>query len=163
MRPLLAIIVVFAILGGLQGYLSSRPTPKTWSEPEQQKARGKFEIKITLTFDAGPDPFSFDATEAPSLLAQFKGEPILKRTDEIASGTIVESEISSIVAGQNEFFISVSPKNSDTYAARAIRVQITRDSPLIAEKSIWSEPGGPVGGTVLIDVDPRKVDQSHEL
>jgi hypothetical protein len=161
MRPLLAIVIVFSILGGLQGYLSSRPKPEAWTILEEQKAVGQFEIMVTLTFDAGPDPFSFNASDAPSLEVQFRGESILKKTEELPAGTIAQAQVTGIVAGENEFYIQATPKDSSVAVARAIRVQILKDDTLVAEKSFWSEPGEIIGGVVSLTISNETVKEEH--
>ena len=150
MRPALAVILVAAILGGLQGYMSLRdrlgPPP---AQEVETSAAGIFTLDLTLTFDAGPDPFALDVDNAPSLLVEFRGQEMLRETGNVPAGQpIVIAPVRDVVQGKNEFFVKAVPADSNADVSRAVRVRILRDGQPISDSTLWSEPGLPVQGKV---------------
>ena len=165
MRPLLALVVACCVIGGLALYfetIQNDPIPIDFDEPEET-ATGVFSLELTLTFDAGPDPFAFEVANAPSILVLFKGEEILRRTENVAAGTpVVVESIEGIVPGKNEFFVEVTAQDQASIVVRAVRLRAFRDGNLIAEQSLWSEPGEPVQGTMALSVDDETDEKEHD-
>ena len=152
MRPFLAAAVAIAILGGLQFYMSSRPAPVNNQRPPEVLAEGKFDVRLTLTFDAGPDPFAFDSSQAASVVVLFEGEDLLRLTEHVNAGTMSVEDVAGIDAGRNEFFVEAVPKGTTNLVSRGIRIQVFRDGVMVGDQSLWSDPGAPVAGTIVIDV-----------
>lgn len=154
MRPILALLVVATLLGGLQTYMWLRPRPARSVAAFEPTAAGIFEVEITLTFAAGPDPFALDLGDAPSLLVTFRGRDLLRMTEKVPAGEPIRiEEVDGVVAGANEFFVAATPTAQDATVARAIRVRILRDGSTVAEQSLWSDPGESVDGVVVVHVD----------
>ena len=149
-RPLAALAVVVVIVGGVWLYFNS------WEgvEPShyvEQPARGVFSLEITLTFEAGPDPFSLEATDAPSLLVTLGSREVLRVTEPIAPGEpILVENVTGLVEKENEFFLVASPADAAALQSHAVRVRVLRDGDPIGEASLWSEPGQPVEGPVRV-------------
>jgi hypothetical protein len=155
MRPLLALVVVGVILGGLQLYMMFRPQSRRGAFRPEVTAAGRFDVEVTLTFDAGPDAFALDTTSAPSLLVQLRGRDVLRRTEPIGAGSqIVAESVAGIVVGANEFFVQATPQDTTALAARAVRVRVLRDGHPLSDASLWSEPGDVVQGSIVVDVPP---------
>ena len=153
MRPFLAAAVAIAILGGLQFYMSSRPAPVNNQRPPEVLADGKFDVRLTLTFDAGPDPFAFDSSQAASVVVLFEGKDLLRLTEHVNAGAdLVVEDVASIDAGRNEFFVEAVPKDTTNLISRGIRIQVFRDGVMVGDQSLWSDPGAPVAGTIVVDV-----------
>lgn len=153
MRPFLAAAVAIAILGGLQFYMSSRPAPVNNQRPPEVLAEGKFDVALTLTFDAAPDPFAFDSSQAASVVVMFEGKDLLRMTEDVNAGADLKVEaVASVDAGRNEFFVEAVPKDRSSLRSRGVRIQIFRDGVLIGDQTLWSDPGAPVAGTIVIDV-----------
>ena len=153
MRPLLALLVVTIILGGLQLYMMVRPHAAPLAEIPGLKAAGQISLEITLTFAAGADPFAVDADDSPSLLVVFEGNELLRITESIEPGeTIRIDDVPNVTVGINEFYVRASPQHLDE-SARAIRVRVLRDNHPLTEDSIWSQPGTLVEGTVVVSIE----------
>ena len=154
MRPILAILVAVTILGGLSLYMSVRRS--AWagrSTPVIEIAPGRFDVEVTLTFEAGPDPFALSATDAPSLSVLLAGTELLRETDTIESGkrqTI--QDVQGLEVGTNEFLVQANPADTSGDLSRALRVRILRDLIPVADQTIWSEPGQRVEGVILVDL-----------
>jgi antitoxin (DNA-binding transcriptional repressor) of toxin-antitoxin stability system len=158
MRPVLAILTTVLILGGLQGYFLLRdrfgPTAPVAIE---HPAPGVYSLEITLTFDAGPDPFALAASDQTCLEVLFRGQTLLRRVERVSAGEkVVITPIEDIVAGKNEFVFKASPADSRPEMAYAARVRLLRDDAPIAEQSLWSESGGIVEGKLLVVVEDSK-------
>ena len=140
-----------------------------WRLPEREAA-GVFAIEVTLTFDAGPDIYTFDETSAE---VRFEGRNLLQETETIRAGEpIVISPVAGIAAttadreGRNELLVSVSGEESppdefsaganqaNVQRARAIRVRVLRDGEPLADETYWSEPDGRITGTLEFVVKP---------
>ena len=62
-------------------------------------------------------------------------------------------DVPGIVAGRNAFFVHAIP--SEEFIARpcAARIRILRDDIVLAENTLWSQPGGAVAGEVVVEVE----------
>ena len=160
MRPLGAILVWVAILGGLALYMKLRPEPGRLITVGLSEASGAFSLEVVLTFDAGPDPFAteIEIENRPSLVITFEGEEWLRRTDKIPSGTvIVIDDITGIKSGLNELYLSASPIDEEYDLVRGVRVRLMRDEVVVAEDAFWSEPGHLVEGPMRFDIPKAAV------
>lgn len=162
MRPLFALMIVVGILGGLQLYMTLRAQPEPWQPLQERVVRGDFEILVTLTFDAGPDPFAVDLDDAPSLLVTFRGRELLRETGMVPGGEPrLISAVEGIVAGPNEIFVQASPQDRHAFVSRALRIRVLRDDRVLGDRTLWSAPGEPVEGVIVVDVDDD-TDLSHD-
>jgi hypothetical protein len=154
MRPLLALVLSTVILGSVWLYLRSashRSAPNR-AHPIQQ-AEGKFDVEITLSFDAGPDAFALSGADGPSLIVEHLGKTILRRSDAIAAGTaVVVENVAHVQQGKNSFFVRCTPRSAEGDIARAVRVRILRDGAPVADATLWSAPGAPCDGVVDVDI-----------
>ena len=164
MRPLLAILVAVVILGGLQAYMRWRPRPQTTRvDPVTRIAGGNFDLEVALTFAAGPDPFALDLDAAESVVITLAGRDLLRETSPIAAGeTLRVRDIKGIVAGPNEFHVRAFAQQENADLIRGLRVRLLRDNLPIAEQSLWSEPGQPVEGAILVDVRGESAADDHK-
>lgn len=160
MRPLSALIVVCAVLGGLNIYMQRQAARQVVAAVWQPtRAAGRFDVEITLTFDAGPDEYALDLANAPSLVLELAGVQLLARTEAIVAGeTVVVTQIEGIAAGANEFYVRATPQNTNLAIANAIRVRILRDGIPISEESLWSAPGAPTEGLIRLIVSSSAID-----
>ena len=164
MRPILAAVVVAVILGGLQLYMQSRPQAATATSYQPAKATGQFDIQVTLTFDAAPDPFAFDADNAVSLLLRLHGQDVLRRTDEVPAGSPLRiRNVNGVIAGPNEFFLEAIPRDTGQAVSQAIRIQIFRDDVQIGDQTFWSraELGSHIVATIIVDTPNERTGESH--
>jgi hypothetical protein len=154
MRPLLALIVAGAILGGLQLYMRTRPQPAgRQAGVAEHMAEGHFSVELTLTFDAGPDAFAVDLADAAALLVRLRGREILRRSEAIAAGQQLRvDDVAGVVSGHNEFYVQATPRDAVAAVSRAVRVRILRDGHPIADQTLWAEPGEVVQGAIVVDV-----------
>ncbi len=155
MRPLIALIVAAVVLGSVSLFIKhqSRILVEKAAPRASQVVKGRLDVEITLTFDAGPDAFALQGTDAPSLIVEHLGNAILSRTDEITAGKpITISDIANIEQGGNSFVVRCTPQDKDPEVAHAIRVRVLRDGQPIADESIWSAPGEPCEGIVEVEL-----------
>lgn len=154
MRPLLVLVIAIAILGGIHVFLAAdRPTVRESAVHVQEQSTARYDLEVTLAFDAGPDAFSLSTADQPSsLFVQLNGQLVLERSDQVlATETpILVRDVPGVVVGRNELFVQASAVNSTSRPA--LRLRILRGDEAIAEGSIWPDFGGFVQGTVTLEV-----------
>lgn len=165
MRPLLSLTIAVVVLGGLRWYMQVRDRFRVHDiSSGESVAAGVFSVELTLTFNAGPDPFGLDRDNATAVEVMFRGQPLLRETGTVEAGTpLVVSPVQGVVEGPNEFFVSATPLDENTGLAHALRVRILRDGVPIAEQTLWSAPGQPVRGPVAVSVarEPNESTETH--
>jgi hypothetical protein len=163
MRPLLALLTISVILGGLQLYMLYRPQRSHVASHEaEQAAAGRFQVELTLTFDAGPDEFALDQSDAPALLVQLRGRDVLRRREPLAAGEQIVVDVTGLVAGRNEFFVQATPRDVGASLARAVRVRVLRDDVPLADQTLWSEPGEIVQGAIEVELPAWSLEPGNE-
>lgn len=161
-RPLLALAIVLGILGTVWSYERFQASvQQPVSAPAERLAADPYRLDITLTFPAAADAFAL--SDPYSLLLSFRGKTLLKETEPIESGRpLLVKQIPGVVEGRNEFYLEVTPAESDEPREHAVRLRILRDNEVIAEQTLWSPPGEPVRGlTTLVVPTATKIDE-HE-
>lgn len=177
-RPLLALLVAALMLGTVKLYMIVQASLPEHASGRQitRAAKGNFAIDVTLTFAARPDSFQFE-TPGPTVVVAFGAHELLRRTDSVPPGTpLVVENVPGVVEGRNEFFIEVfagdvsfaaeNPSDATGLAtstaalAHAVRVRVLRNGEPLpgAEQTLWSDPGEPVRGAIVVDV-PRAADE----
>ncbi len=154
MRPMLAVVVVAAVLGMVKAYtIFQASLPKVAAERlVREQVAGDYSIELTLTFDAMPDEFSF---EPVSLMVKQDGhdKPLLKRTDKVeANAPVVIDRVETFLEGTNEFTVEAFPGAEDIDRPHAVRVRVLRGNRIIVEKSLWSRGGEPINDVVAFDI-----------
>jgi hypothetical protein len=156
-RPLLVLVMATAIWGSLtsfQNFRASLPKPEV-VENRRADAQAEYAIAVTLTFDAQGDAFS-----PLALRVSLDGveEPVFESNTTVQAGVpVLISRVAGIKVGVNELLIEVGSGTDSTEAtpqqiANAIRVQVMANAVVIAERTLWSEPGNTISGLVVIDV-----------
>ncbi len=156
MRPLIAIVIAAAILGGVKLFIDSEPVRETHDQTHflAEPSTQDYDVELTLSFDAGPDEFSLSADgEAPSVLLQLNGKEILKRTDNVAAADspIVLQNVEGVTIGPNEFYVQSSP-SEDNLKPRSLRLRVLQNGNVVGEETLWPEQGQIVQGTLSIEV-----------
>lgn len=154
-RPTLAIVVSTLILGGLYTYMRARNYGKAPVDAlPEVVAPGIFRLELTLTFSAERDPFAFDLENEPTVLITFRGKNIIRSTNPVQAGTLLQVHpLEHVVegndeqSGRNEFYFEILT-GEDSRIARGVRFRIFRDEQVVVDRTAWSDPGEPVRGTV---------------
>ena len=162
MRLLLVVVLTVVILGGMQLLMQLQSVGSgdhAREGPRLIQASGDFKVEVRLTFDAGPDEFSLDDVgAAPSVLVQLAGKVVYRETRVVrGDAPIVISPIEGLVTGKNEFYVQASPKDA-AQVYRAVGIRVFRDDTLLAEKTLLTEPGATVQGTIVLEV-PQVADR----
>lgn len=154
MRPLLVLLLAVVVLGGMQWFMNSQTPATNQEQPGAQiiAAPGEFNIELLMTFDAGPDEFSLEETDAPSLLVQLGGKEIFRSSEEIlGDAPIVISNVEGLRAGGNHIYVEASPKD-DQLVYRAVHVRVLRDDTPLMEQTLIADPGALVQGTINVEI-----------
>ena len=184
-RPLLVVVMALGVWGTLksyEGFHASLPARQR-VENIRNAAEGDYSVATTLTFDARGDDF-----DPLALRITLEGQ-VLFESDQIqkAGVPVVVSPVSGMKTGINELLVEVGSGTTsmetggdDPFAdadfgesslpeteepalpvARAIRVQVLLGNQLVADQTLWSEPGEPVVGLIILDI-PENVPHSLE-
>jgi hypothetical protein len=190
MRILAAILIAVIVLGGTGLYIrfseSIAPPP---IDMREEAADGSYSVDFTLTFDVDSNVFA--GFEEYAFRARLADTVLLESNERIPAGKPLRIDnVDGIKVGRNEIWVYASPaketvKNlseqnafigfDDTNASvapdendnsqfavdRAIRVRISRDGEVVAEKTLWSQDNQAVQGTIelLVAGDSTKSDQ----
>jgi len=154
MRFLLVIAIWIVIVGGLYGYVTKRDARRLQVKaPVAQDIRvgGNFSIEFTPTFSIEKDPFALttSGSELPPVEIRLNGVALGLETNEIGRGVTQRlSGVSGILEGHNEIYVSASPPVSEDSLEHGIRVKLLQDRAVLVDKTLWSEQGSLVAGTV---------------
>lgn len=167
MRPAFAVIIWVVLIGGLTVYMQSRDTAAVGVTYKPPRAEGVFALQVTTTFAVEPDPFALRTgqTEASALLVKLNGSEILRRADRVQAGTPIRVEpVPGLIDGRNEFYLEANPPVGLANLSYAVRVQLFRDGQLVADRSLWSEPGSRIASSFQVSVTKvtKAKDDHHE-
>lgn len=154
MRLILTALVWLLIVGGLSLYIRQRDAHLVAPAKAHIAARVQGEnyaLEITPTFGAEADPFALqDEGPKPStLLVRLGGLDIFRQDQPLARGeTLRIAPLEGLLAGQNELFFEASPSFEESHLAHALRVQLLRDGVELFDRTLWSEAGAKVTGSL---------------
>ena len=156
MRIIVVIIVWVVIVGGLSLFMSSQDKSAGESSFTIHDAEDTYSLEIVTTFAVETDPFALqtDDTDKPvALLVKVNGETVLKIEEDMESGeSIVVDDISGLIVGRNEFYIEANPPLELSNVSHAIRLRVLKEQEILAEKSLWSEPGLKIADTLVLEI-----------
>lgn len=147
---ILLAFAIFGIVAAYERFLATLP-PSAASTVEAPPALGKFSVVLTLSFDAARDEFALP--DDPALVVSVGGHDLFRREDCVTAVESLKAEdVSGIAVGKNAFFIRAIPAEADLSRHCAVKVQILRDDILLAENTLWSQPGEVVAGEIVVEV-----------
>jgi len=153
MRPLAVLFlaaVIFGTLAAYERFVGALPENHE-SAPEAPEAAGKFAVELRLSFDAAKDAFTL--SDDPALLVRMGGRELIRRDERASAGEVLRADgVPGIVVGRNAFFISAIPDEQSGARSSAVQIRILRDDEVLAENTLWAEPGQPVAGEILVEV-----------
>ena len=187
MRIVAAVLIWVVFVGGVWLYMHSRPTaPPPVQRAAATAAGGRFTLEITTTCRLAPDAFAvrLATTDRPAALAITRqGQPILRRTEDVARGTMLLDVTGKVVAGDNELYVEAYPAaealdlatpvtpslpiGPDAFdaaagAEHALRLRVLRNGQPVAEHTFWTGPVRKVGGTFAFYVAPAVAGDDHD-
>jgi hypothetical protein len=164
MRPLAAVFIWIVLIGGLAAYMRGREPAAAPASHALETPEGIFSLELTTTFGAEPDPFSpwSDSDErSTALLVRLNGLVVLRETERTDAGKVLRIEpLTGLLRGKNELFIEASPRLEPVGRSYAARLRVLKDRSVIAERSLWSDPGGKIAGTLGFDTEGESPEES---
>lgn len=167
MRFVLVIAIWTVIVGGLWSYISYRDTLRqqvTAGAPVDLSIEGQFTIEITPTFSTEQDPFALTTSPdpAPPIELKLNGIPIRLGVQEVVRGqTIRNEDVTGVLIGHNEIYISATPPLAENSFEHGIRIKLYEDNTLLVDRTVWAEQGALVTGTVSFN-HLRKEEAPHD-
>lgn len=166
MRPVAALLIWIVLVGGLWAYMNTRGSIREAASFKPTVARGSFQLEVTPTFSAEPDPFALqtdDETKAPALTVRVNGLEVLRLSGDVAEGVPIRVEpLKGLVEGRNELYVEASPPIHAVGKSHAVRVRILRDGEVLASHSFWSEPGSKISTTFPVELETTSGGAAHE-
>lgn len=161
MRIVWAAVVWIVFVGGLLSYMSQRGSavevlPET---AVVETAGDVYDLVLTTTFTAQPDPFALTAGDAPPAALQVRlgSQVLLRKTDGVLPGHPIRVPVEAgLVKGTNEIFIEVSPPLDSADQAQAVHVEVQRGSLTVAEATYWAAAGGTIAETFRFHIEERQ-------
>lgn len=161
----LAIWVV--LVGGLSVYMQNREALEL-SHGEAlilRPAAGIYSIEVTPSFAAESDPFALNLDEtdkAPAILLRLGNTELLRKSGGIEAGFPIRLEnITGIVEGSNEVYVSAAPPGGHPQQRHFVQLRVLRDGNEIATTILSSEGGATVAGSLLFQVHAAK-ESAHD-
>ena len=156
MRPLITILLVSFLIGGMYGYLkfadsAKRPDTNFQSTPEQKTVTVEIHRSATLYADKG-----FDVV---ALKVDFKNQTILQHESNVPADQPVLTELSAVEKGRNTISVFANFEDPEKFLSDtpspslfAIEVIVRVDGDEIARQTFSSPTSTtPIGGQVTFD------------
>jgi hypothetical protein len=164
MRPVLAVLIWVALIGGLSAYMHAREKINPARSYEARAVTDAFALEVTTTFDLEPDPFALKTdteSTAPALLIRVNGKEAFRRNDRVDRGVPFRLEpVPALIQGHNEIYLEANPPMENADRSLAVRVRVFRGLTPVADQSIWSESGSTVATTFRVDIEPQKTQEA---
>lgn len=167
MRFIFSALIWLVLIGGLSLYLGQRdavigPTDPPKAQPAP--AQAGYALEITPTFGAAADPFALqDNNQPPStLLVRLAGHEIYRGGEPLARGESLRIDpVQGLAAGANELYLEASPSLEEAHLAHALRIRVLREGVPVLDRTLWSEAGAKVAGTILFTLETA-AEASHD-
>jgi hypothetical protein len=129
----------------------------TTVDPSPDAAAAQYNLELTLTFDAVPDPFALvspGAEAAPVVSVHLNGKTLVELREGSPPGVPwLQEGISGVSVGTNELLIEATPPVGAAHIRHAVRVRLIENTVAIADETFWSDGASKVGGAVRFQVD----------
>lgn len=168
MRFIAIVAIWIVIVGGLASYIHKRDSKiitAAQAKVSQVLPQESFELEITPTFGIEHDPFALtDDTESnPALVIRLNGTDLQYDNNTLQRGESIRiNDIHGFIDGNNELFFDASPPLSESHLSHALRIRLYRSGLLTLDKTIWSEAGSKVSGTVPYEPDHDNEEDHNE-
>ena len=167
MRFLLVVIIWVVIVGGLWSYIADRDTKRQQivaATPMDLSVEGQFAIEVTPTFSTEEDPFALTTSDSivSPLTVKLNGMTVDSHSQEVLRGkTIRIEDVSGVLSGHNEIYVTASPPMSENTLEHGVRVKLYENSALVVDQTVWADQGALVSGTVSFSHSTNK-EGSHD-
>jgi len=151
MRIALAAVLWIVLVGGLFAFLAANAPIEPAPAQAHPAAPGSYTVELTASFALGPDPFALEPSAA-GLTRLLRGRARLSEAGPRAAGEPLLAALDGLQAGRNELFVRAAPPLAAGDRAHALRVVLRRGAEIVAERTFWSEPGGPLAGTLAVEL-----------
>lgn len=159
MRFALVLGIWLTFVGGVAFYMHTRDalrTQDTLQELTPVSAEAGYDMELTLTFDAQPDPFALaaDDSKAPPVVAvRLNDRTVAEMREGVAPGMPwIQSNIAGVVIGANELYVEATPPVDQTDLRHAVRVRLLQDDEVLADRTFWSDGGAKVAGVLRFEI-----------
>jgi len=163
MRFFLTIFIWVVIIGGMVFYSRQREITEaaiTIHDPETMNVEEAYTLQVTPTFSIEKDPFALQTEEdaATGVELRLNGTPLPLTAENLKRGIPWElKRIEGLVIGNNEIYLQASPPLAESNLQHGVRVQLLTTGAVIVDRTIWSNQGSLVSGTIHF----QKTEEAH--
>ena len=168
MRFIMVALIWLILIGGLSFYIQQRDSriiPKAQAQISVELDSAAFALEVTPTFGAEADPFALlDEGQSPAtLVVRLGGQDIYRGEQPLARGETLRIEpLQGLVVGNNELFFDASPAFEESHLTHALRVRLLRGGVTQLDRTLWSEAGAKVSGTIDFTLEEAaETDHDH--
>ncbi len=164
MRFFLTILIWIVIIGGLFVYSRQRNSIEAGIQiqnPATREAVDVYALQITPTFSIEKDPFALQTEEeaASGVELRLNGASLSVTAENLQRGIPWKLEnVAGVVVGNNEIYVQASPPLFESHQEHGVRVQLLKSGTVIVDRTIWSNQGSLVSGTIHFQVK----EEAHE-
>ncbi len=168
MRIIGVILVWVLLIGGISVYMNYQNAGRQAAglTPEVKTETSSCIIEITSTFTVEADPFSLDSeagNQGNGLILKLGQRVLPVMAENIQAGIPFRSDrIDDVDSGLNELYIQASPPSDDYTRHQAVRVAVMAGGRMIAEKTLWAEPGSTIAGTLGFKLADTDEEEEHD-
>jgi hypothetical protein len=162
-RPILAFTLAILIFGSVGAYarIASLVPSQRATGVSLPEAQGEFALELQFTCPLAADPFVLDAKT--SLLVQFGQQELLHRQERVDTEQPLRIEaVKQLKSGKNILFLKAIPADEFLARSNAVRIRVLRNELPWAEHTLWSQPGEPFAGEIVLQVPEVLQEDAHE-
>lgn len=154
MRFIMVALIWLILIGGLSLYIQQRDNriiPKAQVQIAVELDSATFALEVTPTFGAEADPFALlgEGLSPATLVVRLGGQEIYRSEQPLHRGERLRIEpLKGLVVGNNELFFDASPAFEESHLTHALRVRLLRGGVTQLDRTLWSEAGAKVSGTI---------------
>lgn len=167
MRFFLTILIWVVIIGGMFFYSRQRQITEAGikiQDPETMIVEDAYTLQVTPTFSIEKDPFALqtEGHTASGVELRLNGIPLAVTAENLQRGIPWELEqIEGLVTGNNEIYLQASPPLTESNLEHGVRVQLLKTGAVIVDRTIWSNQGSLVSGTIHFQMK-EEVHKDHD-
>lgn len=154
-RFVLAALAWVVCVGGVSFYMHARDSyqaPRSVQAVAPEAAAARYDLELTLTFDARPDPFALSDDEAAPVSLRLNGEALDSALDGVGPGEPWRLEgMQGVVQGVNELLVTANPPVGDA-RSNGVRARVTAHGQDVADETFWSRGGERIIGALRFTV-----------
>ena len=183
-RPIAAIVLSISLFAGVYAYTEFVSNiGRTPLEIKESFSDADYSVNVTRTCDLVGDA----AYDEVALSIRYRKRDLISRKDHVPQSEVIKiPQLEDVTTTRNEIYVSANLKSSDddwdepdtdsdsdaweetndaqpAEKLNAIRIEVSLGDTVIADKTIWQEPGSnTIAGSISFEGQVTNTDHEHE-